>query len=68
MRRPQNKKAPSTVRLKRLELNRRAVADQAKANAPSGTLQYRHPYAETAAVVAGLNDLDVSANGDAGEF
>jgi hypothetical protein len=53
---PTNKKASSTVRLKRLEFVRRAVADQAKANAPSVTLQYRHPYAETGATLAtGLN-------------
>jgi hypothetical protein len=35
---------------------RRAVAGQAKANAPSEALQYRHPYTDTAAtLVAGLN-------------
>jgi hypothetical protein len=45
--------------MKRLEFVRRAVADQAKANAPSVMLQYRHPYAETGATVAtGLNDRD----------
>jgi hypothetical protein len=56
---PTNKKASSTGRLKRLEFVRRAVADQAKANAPSVTLQYRHPYTGTgAAVAAWLNDFD----------
>ena len=53
----QKQKSPFNRQAEEAQVSiRRAVAGQAKANAPSEALQYRHPYTDTAATpFAGLN-------------
>ena len=59
---PQNKKASSTGGLKRLLKLVRAVAGQAKADAPSEGAQYHHVNGDTAAEKTGVT-ADTGAKG-----